>query len=67
MFGAMTSLTGGGGLQSSSASEANSDNQFSFDNTKYYKASGNGNGTPDNKMLYVGLAVVALYFVMKKK
>jgi hypothetical protein len=61
-FGAMTSLSGGGGLDMSSSASADGDNAFggnSFD----YRTNNGGNS---NTIVVVGLfAVVALFIVAK--
>jgi len=61
MFGGLTSLTGGGGLQSSSSSGADGDNYFTNGAFNY-------NENPDNTGLYVvgGLALLAVLFLGRK-
>lgn len=62
MFGAMTSLTGGGGLSSSSS--ADGDN--AFDNGGYtYKSGGSGSGN-DGALIVLGVVAVALVFWGRK-
>jgi len=62
MFGQMTSLTGGGGLSSSSTASADGDNAFS--NAFNYK---NGAQASNNNMLIIAaITIAALYFASKK-
>lgn len=64
MFGSLTSFTGGGGLDTSSSSQAGGDNTFA--NGFNYKAGG-GNGN-NQTLILAGLAAVALaVFVMRGK
>jgi len=63
-FGAMTSLTGGGGLQSSSSSGADGDNYFNNGDLNYRANVGGGD---NNKvLLFIGLAVIAVFYISKK-
>ena len=63
MFSALTSLTGGGGLQSSSSSSADGDNTFS--NAFNYRT-GAQETKVDNNLLVLGALALAVFFVVKR-
>lgn len=69
MFGAMTSLTGGGGLQGGSAGPATSTNTSNTTNNSGFTGGvinmGSGNGVPSWAL--VGIALVVLYVFFGKK
>lgn len=63
MFGAMTSLTGGGGIGGDTSSSAQ-DVSNTYGNTKNYKSGESGGNT--TLFLAIGIAAVALAVVLKK-
>ena len=67
MFGALTSLTGGGSMDLSSSSEAtNGDNTFAND-FNYKSSKGNGtSGGSNQQMLIMGAVAVALVLVVMR-
>ncbi|WP_218397984.1 hypothetical protein [Alteromonas lipotrueae] len=66
MFGQLTSLTGGGGLSTSTASDAKGEN--AFDNAFTYKSNtASGGAASDNTVLIVAAVAVAAFMFMGRR